>query len=196
MILLKIHSVIIKISINNCNNNEITLILEYFYETKKSIIGCSGNSINLVESSDELTSITPLNTDNIPSGNLIKANVILPSGQNKYIIFSHDDKNFQVQQIEIQTELEILLEFSISTTLICDYLYNYEYTECLQSLPGGYYINSSYDKTIDKCHVNCKTCSEGPTENNNKYLSCPDSGKIYFYLGNFLSYEECSNDNF
>ena len=47
--------------------------------------------------------------------------------------------------------------------------------------------NSTTLKTIDKCNVNCKTCNEGPTANNNSCFICPDrdSGPIYFDLGNF-----------
>ena len=52
--------------------------------------------------------------------------------------------------------------------------YNYAQTECFLSIPEGYYCNNTTLKTIDKCHDNCKTCEEGPTNNNNKCLICKD----------------------
>ncbi|MBO6195110.1 MAG: hypothetical protein J6O56_02045, partial [Bacilli bacterium] len=86
---------------------------------------------------------------------------------------------------------------SITTTFtICTNYYNYNRTGCLDTVPDGYYCNSTEDKTIDKCHENCKTCSEGPTDNNNNCLTCPDTGKEYFDFGNCLSFSECSNGAF
>ena len=37
--------------------------------------------------------------------------------------------------------------------------FNFEQTECLDSIPEGYYLNSSIDKTIDKCPPKYGSCS-------------------------------------
>ena len=78
--------------------------------------------------------------------------------------------------------------------LNCEILYNYDRTECIESAPEGYFINSTEYKTIDKCHVNCKTCNGGPSENNNNCTTCPETGTKFFDLGNCTS--ECINGNF
>ena len=36
--------------------------------------------------------------------------------------------------------------------------YNYEKTDCLDSIPDGFYCNNTTEKTIDKCHRNCQAC--------------------------------------
>ena len=38
--------------------------------------------------------------------------------------------------------------------------------------PDGYYVNDTLLRTIDKCHPNCSTCEQGPTENSTNCLSC------------------------
>ena len=78
--------------------------------------------------------------------------------------------------------------------LSCDILYSYDRAECITEPPIGFYINSTEDKTIDKCHDNCKTCNGGPSDNNNNCTKCPDENTIYFDLGNCTS--ECINGFF
>ena len=56
----------------------------------------------------------------------------------------------------------------------CDNYYNYNYTGCLDSVPEGFYSNSSTLKTIDKCPSKCKLCSENSMKNN-LCISCSDS---------------------
>ena len=41
---------------------------------------------------------------------------------------------------------------------------------------------------------NCKTCNKGPTNDNNNCLTCPDTGTIYFDLGNCT--DKCDNGHF
>ena len=79
-------------------------------------------------------------------------------------------------------------------TTSCRNYYSYDRTSCLYEIPEGFYLNSTEDKTIDKCHDNCKTCNEGPTETNNNCLTCIDEGNIYLDLGNCR--ESCINGYF
>ena len=75
---------------------------------------------------------------------------------------------------------------SIDNSFSCEKYYSYNHTECLTSIPKGYYCNSTILKTIDKCHINCETCKEGPTEENNKCLTCQSS--LFFDSGNCVPY--------
>jgi len=56
----------------------------------------------------------------------------------------------------------------------CDNYYNYNYTGCLDSVPEGFYSNSSTLKTIDKCPLKCKLCSYDSIQYN-LCISCSDS---------------------
>ena len=69
--------------------------------------------------------------------------------------------------------------------LNCSYLYNFEQTESISTIPDGFFVNSSYLKTIDKCHENCKTCIEKGTINNEKCIACHE--------GKFLNFSNCVN---
>ena len=52
--------------------------------------------------------------------------------------------------------------------LSCENYYNFEQHDCLSYIPEGYYLYNQEERTIDKCHPNCKTC-EGT---NDHCLSC------------------------
>ena len=84
------------------------------------------------------------------------------------------------------------LDLGIEFNLTCKFYYNYPKTSCLENIPNGFYCNSTNDKTLDKCHENCKTCSEGSNESNNNCLSCIDN--FYYDLGNCRS--TCLNGYF
>ena len=56
---------------------------------------------------------------------------------------------------------------------------NYEKTECIDSIPEGYYINDTEINTIDKCHKNCLSCNGSLSNDGNmNCLTCADG----FYL--------------
>ena len=62
--------------------------------------------------------------------------------------------------------------------LICEKLYNYEHTECLEEAPDGFFVNDTEAKTVDKCNDKCKKCSLESNENN-LCISCNISGGYY-----------------
>ena len=79
----------------------------------------------------------------------------------------------------------------------CPNYYNYEGTECLDSIPEGYYLNSTIEKTIDKCPFKCKICSFESIYNNlciecniddNYYPKLNDESNIELFL-------QCYNSN-
>ena len=77
-----------------------------------------------------------------------------------------------------------------------EFYYNEDKTQCIDNVPQGYYCNDETQRTIARCHSNCKTCLKGGTNSHNNCEACPDSGQIYFYYGNCLSLSECINGVF
>ena len=74
--------------------------------------------------------------------------------------------------------------------------YNYFFTECTDEVEDGYYCNNTSLKTVDRCHGNCKTCIQGPTESNNTCKTCKDEGTKYFDFGNCKEENDCINGIF
>ena len=95
------------------------------------------------------------------------------------------------------THISHEIEYQCDNNLYCEnqgLFYNYEQTLCIETIPNGYYCNDTQYKTIDKCHENCKTCKEGPDDDNNNCLTCPESNSIFYDLGNCTSF--CINGNY
>ena len=79
----------------------------------------------------------------------------------------------------------------------CPNFYNFEGSRCIDSIPEGYYLNSSLDKTIDKCPSKCGICS---LESNkiNLCISCNINENFYPKSNDNLNTEsfiECYNQN-
>ena len=77
----------------------------------------------------------------------------------------------------------------------CPNYYNYERTGCIDEIPEGYYLNSSTEKTIDKCPSKCKSCSL-ESININLCISCKTNNSFYPKLNdplNLNSFYECYN---
>ena len=80
------------------------------------------------------------------------------------------------------------------STNICKYFnctsplyYNYKQNNCTDDIQG-YYQNDTNERTIDKCHEDCKTCESGPNDYSTNCLICKNDS-LYVYLGNCL--ESC-----
>ncbi len=185
----------IKINDSGCRSQPASLNIQYFYETEQFVIGCAGDSsiFFLSQASEDLTSQTNSQIT-LPSVTSIdRINIVLPEGESSYNLFGQN----------IQTELGGTLEIKHSypveeETLTCSdpQYYSYNRTVCLDSIPDGYYCNSTTERTLNKCHENCKTCGVGPTANNNSCTKCQDTGKEYYDWGNCLSESECDNGVF
>ena len=67
--------------------------------------------------------------------------------------------------------------------------YNYARTSCINNIPQGYFINDTFNKTVDKCHPDCKKCERKYDENNSYCNSCLNDKFLYF--GNCLT--TCNN---
>ena len=164
--------------------------LDYFEENKKiviSFIGFDPNRYFFVYdcslegncTEEKYTVIKNISVKDIYN----RANLVIPKDKLTYQIFAFNENidNY-------------LLDLGIEINLICDNYYNYLKTSCLNEIPEGYYCNNTEDKTIDKCHDNCKTCNKSPTEDNNNCLTCKDNDTIFYDLGNCRSY--CINGFF
>ena len=181
-----------KINNSGCSSKPTSLTVQYFYETERMLIGCHGNSNKyyLSQTSKELDYIETNIEYSSPTAE--RLNIILPEGQGDYTFFG------QNIQTSMNTNIEIINQYPIwdeDDVLVCteSQYYSYNRSICLESIPDGYYCNSTTERTIDRCHENCKTCNEGPTTNNNNCLKCQDTGKEYFDWGNCLSELECEN---
>ena len=75
-----------------------------------------------------------------------------------------------------------------------DLYFNYEKTDCISTIPKGYYLQDAENKILGKCHENCEECEGGPDENNNNCEKCPNTNTIYYDLGNCRS--SCVNGNY
>ena len=178
-----------------CRSSPTSLIVEYFYETEEFIIGCLGPSADyyILKANNNLTIDEKENHFNI-SSNQTRINIILPEGQPSYIVYGYNLT--EPVNLEINIKNNYPITEPVSTDLNFTNFYNYNHTQCLDEIPDGYYCNNTQEKTIDKCHENCKTCSRSGTDQNNNCETCHDTGKSYYNLGNCLSESECTNGIF
>ena len=110
--------------------------------------------------------------------------------------FQYEYENTCVSICPSNTHINEDNPYKCIQNLICEanQYYNFEKTECIDDIPIGFYCNNQTERTIAPCHTNCKTCSEGPTSDNNKCETCKDEGTIFFDLGNCR--ENCTNGDF
>jgi len=86
----------------------------------------------------------------------------------KYII----DKNKCIKNCSEESDYKY--EYKNSCYQSCNNYYSYNQKECIDEIPEGYYLNDSLSKTIDKCPVKCKACSNNSMEYD-YCISCNDN---------------------
>ena len=197
-----------------CGNQPINLIMEYFYETENFIAGCKedGNVVYLTEFSKEIINITQYDTYDTNnmflsnSGNIGRINIIFPQGGNKYNFFYNPNIKcngnvcpvVENQIHEIGTELSNIHAYPTTEPkiLICsgNLYYNYEHSDCISTIPSGFYCNSTSQRTIDRCHPKCQTCNKSSSSDNHNCLKCSTSETLYFDFGNCVT--ECFRGHF
>ena len=168
------------INLNSKLPNSYDIFLEYFQEREEFVLFRFKNGEFLFEtisydfSKDniyDLKYIFDINT----CGNPTRINLFYAQNIEKYGIFTNFN-NSNCQNIIYLNEIDSpkLIDFTFDDPpiLICDKYYNYNKTNCIDSIPKGFYCNNSIEKTIDKCHENCETCSKGPSSDNNNCESC------------------------
>ena len=73
--------------------------------------------------------------------------------------------------------------------------YSYDKTECIKSVPEGYYCNDEVKKTIDKCQDKCKACELSSVQYG-LCISCNVDG-LYYEAENYITnsnYVECFSE--
>ena len=105
------------------------------------------------------------------------------------VVIPKESLTYQIFAYNSEENILVIVDSGLEFDLICNKFYNYPKTSCLDTIPEGYFCNSTEDKTLDKCHENCKICNTSSTETNNNCLTCKED--MYYYLGNCLS--NCSN---
>ena len=180
----------------DCDCDPRDINIEYFPEREEFFYYCvsknysihSGRYLNngtferLPKS--EIINITYCGTPN-------RINVGYFSSSEKYFVYADSDcqQLFNVDDIEAPKYQDYPTD---EVFAICDNYYNYNKTDCYDIVPDGYYCNDTEARTIDKCHDNCATCKEGPSNENNNCLTCKDSN--YLDLGNCVA--NCPNGYF
>jgi hypothetical protein len=176
-------------------------MMEYYYETEEILIGCIGIDLDIYINTFSKRSGfgTPKYIEkivNTNSGIITKGNFIL--SQNKYNLFTVIEDSLYLENINElifpcikRLNAEIINPPTDETSECTNGFYNYNKTSCIDTIPDGYYCNDTIQRTIDKCHDNCKTCNQSATIDNNNCLTCKDSGPIYLDLGNCI--DNCVN---
>ena len=88
--------------------------------------------------------------------------------------YKFEYQNICYEKCPIKTQLKNDSEYLCEE---CPYYYNYNGTGCIDTIPDGYYLNSSLDKTINKCPLKCGKCSNESV----KYNLCITCNKNNFY---------------
>ena len=103
----------------------------------------------------------------------------------KDIIYKYEYNNYCYESCPMHTHISADNNFLCEEDIKCPNYYNFTHTGCLEYIPEGYFLNSSQLKTIDKCHIDCKTCKQKETKNNTNCDSCKNSK--YVDLGNCVT---------
>ena len=169
----------------------LIFMIKYFPETNEFLAGCFGDFrenrnfyytryTQNFETSSGMTIINGIIPNNCSSPNNI--DFIYSSDKNKYSILTSESNNY----------CSLITLNNININLNCTHYYNYEHTNCLDNIPDGYYLNDSNLKTLDKCHLSCKTCDKKETLNSTNCKSCFDNK--YLEFGNCVS--QCDKGTF
>ena len=86
---------------------------------------------------------------------------------------------------------EYIYEYKKRCYKSCNNFYSYNKKECLDTIPSGYYLNSSSEKTINKCPDKCQLCSDESIKNN-LCISCNiDYSPVINNISNMNLFIDC-----
>ena len=165
------------ISFNEIKTQEISLD-NMFININEELILCLDTEINQkIKEEIPINILNNNNCEDVCFQDSIKINI-----NNKNCINDCQNTNYKYEYKKIcyencpeNTLISPINKYLCLEDLYCNKLsklYNYELTECIDELPEGYYINDEIKKTIDKCHSDCKTCSNKADEYSSNCLSC------------------------
>ena len=113
-------------------------------------------------------------------------NIILPSN------FANDNIYYAIATDENDDTKYCIEELNL---LICPKYYNIDRTDCLDSVPDGYYCDNPNDKTIALCDTKCSKCDKESQEKN-KCIICNNDNNYYGKYEEINSeYKTCNNKN-
>ena len=204
---------------NNCNS--INLMIEGYYLDEESNIFkkcyetckiCSNGPIYnnyTLEISDSNCDIcidnyykiintnNCIHKDNIPLGFYFDKNKGLFFNCYKNCMTCDQYKNSTINANCLSCdEKSIFYEYS-HNCLNCalrDKYVNYHQYDCTDSIPDGYYLTNNEIRTLDKCYITCKHCSERGNVTDHKCTECSNAYPYNFNNGQ-KCLDSCSEEN-
>ena len=179
-----------------CDCEQIDMMVEYFPERDEFVFWCvSHYDIYIGRYSNEegfkkfdtVYNLVDENSCEEPK----RFNLVYSSTSQKYVVLT--DTNCQTLYTINSIEANKIYDYPTDEAqIVCPNYYNYERDECFETIPPGYYQNDTSSKIIYKCHDNCETCNEGPSNDNNNCLTCV--GSKFYDLGNCV--DNCINGHY
>ena len=160
-----------------------------FFNTSDELLVCLNQSqTKLILNNNYLKNIYCSNDCSKKSRKLIidkkicTTNCIIVSG------YEYEYNNICYTECPNNTHSSINNEYLCEDNLNCEQLnkyYDYDKISCIDKVLEGYFVNDTVKKTIDKCHIDCKTCDKKYTDTNSNCNSCLNNK--YLDLGNCVS---------
>ena len=192
---------LISLDLRNFDTSSVVNETNIFSECNKTLLYC----INGVKASKIMVGLSSFNNSNCSDNCFIYSPSQLIVEKTKCIDFCSNDNIYRFEYNNLcyescpsGTHNSSEKEFLCEEDLICENYYNYNYTDCLDKIPEGYYLNDSALKTIDKCNIKCKECTFESTKSN-LCISC-NNNENYFSIvnesSNSNSFVNCYNQEF
>ena len=216
---------LVSLDLSNLNYNGVIKTEEFFYNDQSLLLlDLSNFDGSFIQSTkDEFKGCNQLKYINLK--NYVGIDIFKTIPNNNLIIcmdnfgklsnsFSLKQKNIVNNCSDVCFQKPIILDVNdkrcyYDCPKLNDKFCNYDRTEILSVMPDGYFLNDTYNRTIDKCFPLCKKCIDyGDIDNNNcsecysGYTLMSGSSNQYncyekcqnYYFNNDLNQYECSND--
>ena len=175
---------LISLNLNSFSTGSLTLYEGIFNNLNGALIYCVNDIMSeeiksLLSISHSEKNCSDLCSDISGSKYIIEKNICIDNCQHDdSFIFEYDSICFRA----CPNRTHLVDNYICENDLICEKYYNYEKTGCLDSIPLGYYINDTIEKTIDKCDIKCSNCTKESMENE-LCISC-NNNEGYYEKGN------------
>ena len=144
---------------NYIENNDLN-VNDIFNDINENLICCINNTLNARKL---ISLLNEKNIKNDCSNECFYKNILYTPEEDQCIVQCYKDDEYKYK-------------YNNKCYKSCDNYYSYDKKECIDEIPEGYYLNSSLLKTIDKCPIKCKSCSNKSMENN-LCISCNNNYK-------------------
>ena len=188
------------LNFNISNTAEVTFFNIMFYNVSENIIYCINKETMDLNISSQITTFTNNNCSHscfINSQNkfIIEEGICIDECSN-YANYLYEYNNICYKSCPEGTHNSSYNSLC-KEDLICDKYYNYNFTECLEDIPEGYFLNNSELGTIDKCDIKCNNCSLESIKYN-LCISCNTAQNYYPKFNDSLnnnSFINCYNES-